>query len=95
MPGKAELRELPVELGHEPVARHFGDDTRRRDGEGESVAFDDPVMRKGKIFHWKAVDQAMIGRGIEQLHRPAHGKVGGFQDVKAVDFLAIRRGHGP
>ena len=43
----------------------------------------------------QAVDQAVIGRRIQRLDRPAHREMGGAQDVEAVDFLAIGRGDRP
>lgn len=52
-------------------------------------------MRHGETTHRQAVDQAMIGHGMNGLDRPAHGEMRGAQDVEAVDFLAIGQRHGP
>jgi len=95
MPGKAELRKLAVDFPHQAVAGDFGDDAGGRDREREAVALDDGVMRHRETAHRQAVDEAMIGRGIDGLDRPAHREVAGAQDVEAVDFQAIGHGHRP
>ena len=95
MPGKAEFRKLAVDFPHQAVACDFGDDAGCRDRKREPVALDDGVMRHGETAHRQAVDQAMVGQGIDGLDRAAHREMGGAQDVEAVDFPAIGQRHRP
>lgn len=93
--GESKLRELAVDLMHDAVTGDFGDDAGGGDREGSAVAFDDSVVRKREIFHWQPVDDAMLRSRGDGLCGPAHGEVGGAEDVEAVDFIMIRRGDGP
>lgn len=84
---KAELRKLLVEIPHDPVAGHLGNDTGGGNRERKPVSLDDPIMRKGEIFDRQAVDQAMIRHNGEAFHGPAHCQMGRFEDVDLIDFL--------
>ena len=93
--GESVVRKLEVNFTHEAVSGDFCDDAGGGDREGKSVAFDDAVVRKWEIFHWEAVDEAVLGGWRDGFRGPAHGEVGGAEDVEVVDFLVVGSGDGP
>lgn len=84
---KAVLRVLLVQLAQDPVPADFGQDGRRRHAGAFGVPLDDGLPGDGKGRHPVAVDEGVVRRDPQGLHRTAHGQEGGLEDVHPVDLL--------
>ena len=71
---------------HDAVARHLGDDRRRRNGEAEAVAGDNGAGRHREGRRHVAVDQRRLRRRGEGANRTLHGDEGGPENIQAVDL---------
>lgn len=79
--------ELPVQIGHDPVARDLGDDAGGGNGQHLAIALDDRLCRAGQIGGQAvAVDQQMVWGMWQGGDGAAHGKVCGVEDVQRVDL---------
>ena len=95
VPPKSVLRIEGVDLVHDPVARHFGDDARGGNGKAEFVARHNRSMGGGKVGHRETVDQNVLGRCGQGVDRLAHGSMCGPEDVDRVDGDHILNRYSP
>lgn len=97
MTGKAVLGKFPVQLVHDPVARHLGQDTGGSNAQADPVPADQSGLLHRESLGRKPVDQSMSGRRSllgENFQGPAHGKVGGPEDIEIPDLNGTRLGDG-
>jgi hypothetical protein len=85
--------EAAIQLMHEAVARHFGDNRRGGDAEAERIAIDQPGLRCG-MFHQKSVTEQAIGFQCEIVNGPLKGDAIGWTKTKHIDFLSLDDSHG-
>ena len=81
--------KLRAEVTHDPIARHFRDHARGRDGQTVAITFDDCRLRTGEWKNGKTVNKDVFGRDRECCQRDPHGIVRCTQDVDAIDFQMI------
>ena len=78
-------RAILRQRAHQPVARHLGDDRGRRDRQDQPVAADHGVAVAGDIEPVAAVDEHMLRRFRQRLHRARQRPQRGAQDIVAID----------
>ena len=89
MAGKAITRKFIVKRHHDPVARHLGDDRSGSDGKAACVTGDNGLNFAGKFRGAVAVNQSIVRRFVEILHRFRHRPHGGGKNIVAVDTEVI------
>ncbi len=92
---EAVFGKTRAEFTHHRVARDFGNHTRRRDGEAETVAINDRSLRQGEWKDGQAVDQDVIWCRSEGSDRYSHRLVGRAKNIDAIDFRCIDNANGP
>ena len=78
-----------IQFHHDAVPRDLGDDTRRRDAETPRIAADQCRVLDWKWPHGQPVDERMIRGLSERGDGPAHGLMGGAQDIDPIDLDVI------
>ena len=81
--------KLPAEVTHDPVARHFRDHARGRDGQTVAITFDDRRLGTREWKNGKTVDQDVIWRHREGRESNAHRLMRCAQNIDPVDFDVI------
>ena len=81
--------KLRAEVTHDPVARHFRDHARGRDGQTVAIAVDDCRLRTWEWKNGKTVNKDVFGRDRERRKRDPHGFVRCTQNVDSIDFQMI------
>ena len=90
MDGKPILGKLPVELLHDPVSGHLGQDTGGGNAETEAISPDESSLIHGKPLCRKTIHKSMGWRMsvfYQTFESATHGQMGCPQDIQMTDFL--------
>lgn len=93
--GKTILRELFVQLAHEPVTRDFGDDRGGGDAADFSVAFDDTNRFDAKLFDSHAINQEKFRPHGQRIYGLLHGKTMRWRQTDFIDRIRILNANPP
>ena len=89
---EAVLRKLVVVFGHEAVARDFGEDAGGGDRKAFRVAIDQRRLGIERGENMRAVDERVIGTGVELKEGVIHRAEAGAKNVDGVDDFDIGDG---
>ena len=78
---------LAIQIRHDPVARHLGDDAGGRDGHDLAIPFDHSLCRTGQIG-WQAVaiNQKVIGPAWKGRDRATHGEISRLKNIERINL---------
>src|SRR5256885_8562554 len=80
---------LAVELRHQAIAVHLGDDARGADGDALRIALDDGLLRHGESVELAGIDQEMLRLWDEGEHGALEREQPGPVDVDGIDLLHL------
>ncbi len=87
---------LLVEGGHVLIAIGFGEDAGGGDAEVFAIAFDDAMVGEIVVGNEEfAINEQLLGRGLELGDGAVHGRVAGAEDIELVNFLGAATSYGP
>ena len=96
---KSVFGKLLGVLFHDVIAADLGDDAGGGDGERVGIAFDDALVREGKLLERQAINEAMVdSNAVFFLQRESgcgHGIVGGSEDVFGINLSSIGKNVSP
>ena len=90
---EAVTRAVLRQRAHQPVARHLGDDRRRRDRHHQTVAADHGLAFAGRVDPVATIDKDVPRQLRQRLHRAGQRPQRGAQDIVAIDSRRRREGH--
>jgi hypothetical protein len=76
-----------IPLKHDAVALDLGNDTRRRDAEADPITANQRGLGARKIANGQPIDKGVSGTRRELFNHGAHTRVGGAENIEAIDFL--------
>ena len=84
--GETVLRELPVVIHHQTIARNLGQHAGSGDGIAEAVALDDGGLGEMERFHRAPIHEHVLRGRAQLVEREVHGQMSGLEDVDGVDL---------
>ena len=87
--GEVVSRVFVVHRHHDAIPGDLGDDARRRDARGGTVATDHRQRRCGQTGHLEAVGEHITRCHVEGGNRPAHAFDVGYVDADPVDLGGV------
>ena len=88
--GKIVLGVPAVIFDHQSIARHLGNNRGRRNGAGESIAFDNGALSEPRARESQASNSRKSGVERQCLYGAPHRQPGRFEDIQAVDLRLTR-----
>jgi len=85
MLGKTILRVEQIALEHDAVTLDFGNNAGRSDAEAYAITADQRGLRAWKTRDGKAIDEGVGGPGQKLFDHCAHARVGGAENIEAID----------
>lgn len=86
---EAILRPAAVGLEHPPIPGDFGEDAGSGDRIRQRIPPHQGGLWEGDSRDREAVDQDVLGLGIELSEGANHARMGGLEDVDPIDLLGI------
>ena len=87
--------KLRAKVTHDPIARHFRDDTGGRDRQTVAITVDDRSLWKRERKHRQSIDQNMLWRKGERGERNPHRFMRGAQNIDPIDLEMIDNPNAP
>lgn len=84
-------RKAAAGQAHDPVPANLRQDGGGGDGHAPAVTLNDRFTRRGQSAEREPIEKNHVGREGKSGHGPAHGFLGGPQDIDRVDLPGIGR----
>lgn len=89
------IRVLLARLKHMGITGRFGKDRGSRDGGTFRIAIDHRGAGTKRLRQSIAINEKMIRRDAEPLHRTSHGEKSRLQNIDLIDFIRVGFCHAP